>query len=85
MILHSNHMNDFLIVDEQITGDIFVTQDTQFNNIDANQITIAANVKVRLYGTAREVILRPGSSLYLHGKIYGNIHNEGGEVFTFFG
>jgi hypothetical protein len=77
-------MHTFKVVDEEISGDVNVTADTQFNSIQAGTLVIQENVNVRLYGTVNHVILKKGARLYLHGKIFGRISNEGGELFTFF-
>jgi hypothetical protein len=80
----TTQMAEFKVVEGQVNGNVHVTTDTQFNDIKAEQLVIEENVRVRLYGTINDVILKKGSCLYLHGKIFGKISNEGGEIFTFY-
>lgn len=77
-------MQKFKVISEEVTGEINVTTDTQFNSIKADRIIISENVRVRLYGSVVDVVLKKGAMLFLHGKIHGKLENQGGEVFTYF-
>ena len=77
-------MNSFRVVDAETKGEVTITRDTQYNNINASKVLIEEEVTARLYGTVTEkVILKKGSRLYLHGAILGEIENEGGELYLF--
>jgi hypothetical protein len=73
--------SNFKIIETPVTGNIEITVDTQINHLDADTVIVAENVKARLYGTIHtKLILRKDSSVVLHGTIYGDLHNEGGEL-----
>lgn len=72
------------IIYEEIKGNVIINVNSQFNNINADTVTVSKNVTARLYGSIREkVVLKQGATLFLHGVITGEIVNEGGEVFVF--
>lgn len=74
-------MSEYKIIEKQVTGNIEITSDTQINDLNADTVTIAENVKARLYGVIHtKLILRKDSSVILHGTIYGDLQNEGGEL-----
>lgn len=79
-------MEKFKIVRKYTRGNIVIKQDTQFNNIDAENVTIEKNVTARLYGNIQKrLILKKGAKIFLHGILYGDISDEGGEVHIFNG
>jgi hypothetical protein len=76
-------MEDFKIVQKEVIGNVTIKKNTQFNNINAENVLISKNIIARLFGTVTNVILKEGSKLYLHGIINGNVQNEGGEILVF--
>ena len=76
-------MSNPKLIQEHISGNIHVKEDTQFNNADAERVLIESNVTARIYGNVKDVVLKEGSRLYLHGIISGNVLNEGGEIHLF--
>jgi hypothetical protein len=79
-------MEQFKIVQTETSREVWIRENSQFNNIEADQVIVDSNVTARLFGTiSKLVILKKGARLYLHGLIKGHIRNEGGEVFIFEG
>jgi len=79
-----SYKNKIKIIKAKTTGDVVAGSDSQYNNIEADSIIVAENVTVRLFGSVKNmVILKKGSRLFMHGIIYGNVHNEGGELHIF--
>lgn len=66
------------IITEEIKGDLRVTTDTQYNNVVGANITVEERITVRIFGTINNLYLRKEATVYLHGKITGNVFNEGG-------
>ena len=74
----------FKIVERKVSGEVHVKENTQFNNIHANKVTVAENVTARLYGNVKNVIiLNKGSRLILHGAFHGRLENKGGEIIIY--
>jgi hypothetical protein len=62
-------------------SEINITEDTQINTLRANKVLIGTNVTARVFGVVTEqIILEPGSKVYLHGRMLGSIINKGGEI-----
>lgn len=77
-------MDQFKIINQKITGKIIVKENTQFNDIDAESVIVERDVIARLYGNIQELlILKKGAVVFLHGALYGDVKNEGGEVHIF--
>jgi hypothetical protein len=73
-----------VIVDKQITGDIIVIRDTQYNNFIGENIIVDENTIGRFYGVInKSLLLRKGAIAYLHGKLHGKFINEGGILYLF--
>ena len=52
--------------------------------MEAQDVTIAKSVTVRLYGNINGLLtLKAGSRLYLHGILFGSVKNEGGELHVY--
>jgi hypothetical protein len=76
-------MNSFKLVQDQVTGLLNITENSQYNNIDADTVIVEKNVKARLYGKVNNVILKDDAILYLHGKITGTVENTNGTIHIF--
>ena len=72
----------FRIVQEYITGNIKVMENTQFNHIDADIVEVASRVKARLFGNVKVLILHEASKVFLHGKC-GEVINHGGRPYIY--
>ncbi len=63
-------------------SEIRITEDTQINAVKAEKILVASNVTARFFGVVtKEIVLEPGAKVYLHGHLYGNVVNKGGEIY----
>lgn len=70
------------IIFERVEGDIYSTENTQYNSVLADRVFVAENVSVRIFGTVREeIVLKPGARVFLHGKLLGDVKNHGGEIY----
>jgi hypothetical protein len=76
-------LNDFAIVREETNGDVIVSENTQFNNIKADSVVIEENVKARLFGNVKSLLLKKGACVYVHGSIEGKIESHEGELHIF--
>lgn len=76
-------MNSLKLVTEDITGDITIAENSQYNNIQAEKVVLSHNVTARLYGTVVDIVLFEGSVLNLHGAITGTVQNFGGKMTVF--
>jgi hypothetical protein len=69
------------VITREVTGEVHIRVDSQFNHINASYVTIAENVTARLYGKIKKkLVLKKGSVLHMHGNILGTIVNEGGYI-----
>jgi hypothetical protein len=74
-------MNSIKIITQETTGVVHITSDAQYNNLKADIVILSENVTARLYGNIKHTVkLKKGSTLYLHGKLEGQIENEGGRI-----
>ena len=77
-------MPNYKIINTETKGEIHIKENSQYNNLKADRITVAENVSVRLFGTINEVlVIRKGATVYLHGTINGKTENQGGEIFIY--
>ena len=74
---------DFKVVEHEVSGEVHVDEHTQFNCMRARKLVIEEKTTVRLFGNVKELIIKRGAVLLLHGIIYGRIRNEGGKVHLF--
>jgi hypothetical protein len=77
-------MKNFKVIEAEMKGDLKVRSNTQFNNVNADHVTLFEDVSARVYGNIKHSItLKKGAKLYLHGKSQGTIQNDGGEIFIY--
>ncbi len=77
-------MEEFKIIDTEIKGNLYVIRNSQYNNLNALNVTVGKNIITRLYGTIKgKLIIHKGAKVYLHGTISGKIENHGGELHIF--
>jgi hypothetical protein len=75
---------NFKVISSPIVGDVHIKENTQFNSVEADTIIVSENVTARLFGTIKKlIVLKPGSKVLLHGRVHGDIKNEGGELKCF--
>jgi hypothetical protein len=68
----------------QITGDLYILSDTQYNDVLADNVFVKENIVTRLYGgVSKDLHVGKGAIVYLHGKIKGQIKNNGGTIYIF--
>ena len=69
------------IIEKIISGSICIIVNSQYNNLNAVNVTIEKNLTVRLFGIIkRQLIIKKGALVHLHGAVLGNIKNLGGEL-----
>lgn len=72
------------IITYKVTKDIVITKDTQFNDLQCENVTVAENITTRIYGIInQDLIVEKNAIVYLHGKVLGEIINNGGTVYGF--
>jgi len=72
------------IVREQVLGDLTVISNEQYNNIIGENVIVSENIVARFYGIInKNLTLKKGATVYMHGKIFGKIINEGGILYIF--
>jgi len=71
-------------VSKQVTGDLSVNEDSQYNNIIAENVIVSENTLTRFYGLIKQSLhLKKGAIVYLHGKLNGKLINDGGTLYVF--
>ncbi|HEY1039826.1 MAG TPA: hypothetical protein VGF30_10500, partial [Bacteroidia bacterium] len=68
---------------DHVSGIVDVSENSQFNDISADSITVRPNITARLFGTVKDLFLKKHAKVYLHGEILGNVKNDGGEIHIF--
>jgi hypothetical protein len=71
-------------INSRIREDLVVLVDTQFNDLLSENITVIEGVTIRIYGIVqKKLIVEKNAVVYLHGKVLGEIINNGGTVYVF--
>jgi len=90
LVINFFHENDrtlssnYKIIESEATGDILVNENSQYNNIKADRVTILENITARLFGTIKfKLTINKGARVYLHGSILGEVENQGGEFYKY--
>jgi hypothetical protein len=64
---------------QKASGHVELTMNTQINSLNAQTVIVHENVSARLFGDIQKLLtLRNGSIVFLHGRILGDVKNEGG-------
>jgi membrane protease subunit (stomatin/prohibitin family) len=72
------------IISEQIIGDLTVISNGQYNNIIGENVIVAENIMTRFYGIInKNLTIKKGATVYLHGNFFGKLINEGGILYVF--
>lgn len=74
---------EYKVFSSPVTGEIKITENSQYNEIQAEKVIVSPKVTARLYGNVKDITLQKDSLLYMHGRILGNVINEGGEIHIF--
>ncbi|MGZ3904010.1 MAG: hypothetical protein ACXVC6_09960 [Bacteroidia bacterium] len=74
---------DLRVISDETVGVVKIREDSQFNKIKAEKVIVDENVTVRLFGSVKTIVVKKGAKLFLHGVFFGNIENNGGEVYIF--
>ncbi len=81
--MHTGLMSEHKIIESKIRGDILVSANSQYNHLDADNVTVEENITTRLFGTIRQkLIIKKGARVYFHGSA-GKVENSGGELHQF--
>jgi hypothetical protein len=76
--------SDHKIIEDEITGDVLVDFNSQYNNINADTVTVSPNVTVRFFGTIKKtLVIHQGARVYMHGTVPGKVENLGGEFYKY--
>jgi hypothetical protein len=76
--------SDHKIIEREITGDVLVNSDSQYNNINADNVTVGPHVTVRFFGTIKKtLVIHEGARVYMHGSMPGKVENLGGEFYKY--
>lgn len=76
-------MSEHKIIESKKRGDLLVTANSQYNHLDADNVTVEENITVRLFGTiSGKLIIKQGARVFLHGSAE-KVENSGGELYQF--
>ncbi|MDF2448221.1 MAG: hypothetical protein K0R26_725 [Bacteroidota bacterium] len=76
-------MNSLKLFQNEATGVVTVTENSQYNKLRAEKIIVLAHVTARAYGEVVDVVLHEGAVFNFHGKIKGSVENLGGVYHVF--
>jgi hypothetical protein len=72
------------IIHEEITGNLIIESDSQYDVLNADTVNVGEYVTARLYGTIhKDLIIKKEAKVYLHGVVRGQVINEGGILYLF--
>ena len=76
--------NELRVITEIAKGKVVITENSQYNKLAADYVTVCEGVSVRLYGTIQyDLIIKKDARVFLHGEIKGKVSNEGGNLTVF--
>ena len=76
--------SDHKIIEQEITGDLLVEFNSQYNNINADNVTVSPDVIVRFFGIIKKnLVIQKGARVYMHGRVTGKVENLGGEFYKY--
>lgn len=77
-------MDEYKVINTEIKGNLYIIRNTQYNKLNAVNVTVAENIRVRLYGVIKgKLTIKKGARVYLHGSVLGKLENLGGEIHIF--
>lgn len=72
------------IINSKVTEDIVILTDTQFNDLLSEHVEVKEGITTRIYGIIKKKLtVGKNAVVYLHGKVIGEIINNGGTVYVF--
>lgn len=72
------------IIQREATGDLNITENSQYNNVRADNVLVSEDVTVRMFGTiSGKLSIGKGARVYLHGTLAGELDNRGGEFYRY--
>ena len=77
-------IDEYKVIDAEIRGNLYIIRNTQYNKLNAVNVTVAENIRARLYGVIKgKLTIKKGALVYLHGSVTGKLENLGGEIHIF--
>lgn len=75
---------DTKIIEREITGDVRITESSQYNNMNADHVIVAEGITVRLFGVVhKKLTIGKGARVHLHGTMAGVVEDNGGELYKY--
>lgn len=65
------------VIDSEVASVVQIHENCQYNNIEAEKVIVDEYVTARLFGRVKDVVVKKGGKLFLHGIVYGSIKNQG--------
>lgn len=67
----------YKIIEKEVRGEVYIEEDSQYNNIRASKVVVKENVQVRLFGSIDHLVVCQGARVFLHGTLNGKAENYG--------
>jgi hypothetical protein len=75
---------EYRIVRELVTGAVHIEENTQYHDIQADEVCVHEGVRARLFGTVKnKITVKKNSKIFIHGSFKGEVINEGGRIYIF--
>ena len=75
---------NFLIINQEVNGDVLVKANTQFNHLNADTVIVEEGINTRIYGTIYKLLrIKKDAKVFLHGQLLGQLEEEGGRLYHF--
>jgi hypothetical protein len=65
------------VINNEIASVVTIQEDCQYNHIEAEKVIVDEYVTARLFGKVKDVVVKKGAKLFLHGIVSGHIKNQG--------
>lgn len=65
------------VIDNEVASVVQIHENCQYNHIEAEKVIVDEYVTARLFGRVKDVVVKKGAKLFLHGIVYGKIQNKG--------
>jgi len=77
-------LHNYKIISTLTARQVEVSENTQFNHIEAACVIVMDGVRARLYGTVTELlVIKKDAKVFVHGAVTGKIQDEGGRLYIF--
>jgi hypothetical protein len=75
---------EYKIIKTEIEGDLTISEHSQYNHLNADTVIVEKGIRTRLYGVIhKKLIIRKEARVFLHGKLLGELQDEGGRFYHF--